>query len=68
MVTADGSLFIVATSYDKVFRGLGKTTGKVLWQTKLPAAGNATPSTYEVNGRQYIVIAAGGGKSFCTLR
>jgi quinoprotein glucose dehydrogenase len=38
-------------------------TGKVLWQTTLPAAGNATPSTYEVDGRQYIVIAAGGGKS-----
>jgi quinoprotein glucose dehydrogenase len=35
----------------------------VLWQTTLPAAGNATPSTYEVKGRQYIVIAAGGGKS-----
>jgi quinoprotein glucose dehydrogenase len=63
VVTAGGLLFIGATSYDKVFRALDKTTGKVLWQTTLPAAGNATPSTYEVNGRQYIVIAAGGGKS-----
>ena len=63
VVTAGGLLFIAATSYDKVFRALDKTTGKVLWQTTLPAAGNATPSTYEVNGRQYIVIAAGGGKS-----
>jgi quinoprotein glucose dehydrogenase len=63
VVTAGGLLFIGATSYDKVFRALDKTTGKVLWQTTLPAAGNATPSTYEVNGRQYVVIAAGGGKS-----
>jgi len=63
VVTAGGLLFIGATSYDKVFRALDKTTGKVLWQTTLPAAGNATPCTYEVNGRQYVVIAAGGGKS-----
>ena len=63
VVTAGGLLFIGATVYDKVFRALDKTTGKVLWQTTLPAAGNATPCTYEVNGRQYIVIAAGGGKS-----
>ena len=63
VVTAGGLLFIGATNYDKVFRALDKTTGKVLWQTTLPAAGNATPATYEVNGRQYVVIAAGGGKS-----
>ncbi len=63
VVTAGGLLFIGATNYDKVFRALDKATGKVLWQTTLPAAGNATPSTYEVNGRQYVVIAAGGGKS-----
>jgi quinoprotein glucose dehydrogenase len=63
VVTAGGLLFIGATSYDKVFRALDKSTGKVLWQTTLPAAGNATPATYQVNGRQYIVIAAGGGKS-----
>ena len=63
VVTAGGLLFIGATNYDKVFRALDKSTGKVLWQTTLPAAGNATPATYEVNGRQYIVIAAGGGKS-----
>jgi quinoprotein glucose dehydrogenase len=63
VVTAGGLLFIGATNYDKVFRALDKANGKVLWQTTLPAAGNATPSTYEVDGRQYIVIAAGGGKS-----
>jgi quinoprotein glucose dehydrogenase len=63
VVTAGGLLFIGATNYDKVFRALDKSNGKVLWQTTLPAAGNATPATYEVNGRQYVVIAAGGGKS-----
>ena len=63
VVTAGGLLLIGATNYDKVFRALDKTTGKVLSQTTLPAAGNATPATYEVNGRQYVVIAAGGGKS-----
>ena len=44
-------------------RAFDKETGALLWETTLPAAGNATPSTYEVNGRQYVVIAAGGGKS-----
>jgi quinoprotein glucose dehydrogenase len=63
VVTEGGLLFIAATSYDRIFRALDKTTGKVLWQTTLPAAGNATPCVYEVNGRQFVVIAAGGGKS-----
>ena len=45
------------------FRAFDKATGKLLWEATLPAAGNATPATYEVNGRQYVVIAAGGGKS-----
>ena len=40
-----------------------KATGKLLWEGQLPAAGNTTPSTYMVNGRQYIVIACGGGKN-----
>ena len=42
---------------------LDKNNGKLLWETLLPAAGNATPAVYELNGRQYIVIACGGGKS-----
>ncbi|MEW6128907.1 MAG: PQQ-binding-like beta-propeller repeat protein [Acidobacteriota bacterium] len=63
IVTANGLLFIGATNYDKKFRVFDKITGKLLWETLLPAAGNATPATYEVNGRQFIVIAAGGGKS-----
>jgi quinoprotein glucose dehydrogenase len=62
VVTAGGLLFIGATNYDKKFRAFDKTTGRLLWETQLPAAGNATPATYEVDGRQYVVIAAGGGK------
>jgi quinoprotein glucose dehydrogenase len=62
VVTAGGLLFIGATNYDKKFRAFDKSTGKLLWETKLPYAGNATPATYSVNGRQFVVIAAGGGK------
>lgn len=61
IVTAGGLLFIGA-SKDEMFRAFDKSTGKILWETKLPAGGYATPATYSVDGRQYIVIAAGGGK------
>jgi quinoprotein glucose dehydrogenase len=63
VVTAGGIVFIGATNFDRKFHAFDKATGKLLWETLLPAAGNATPSTYEVNGREYVVIAAGGGKS-----
>lgn len=62
VVTASGLLFIGATVYDNKFRAFDAKTGKVLWETTLPAAGNATPAVYEVGGKQYVVIAAGGGK------
>jgi quinoprotein glucose dehydrogenase len=62
VVTAGGLLFIGATNFDKKFRVYDKSTGELLWETTLPFAGNATPATYEVNGRQFVVIAAGGGK------
>ena len=62
VVTAGGLLFIGATNFDKKFRAFDKSTGKLLWETTLPFSGNATPATYEVNGRQFVVIAAGGGK------
>lgn len=64
IVTAGGLLFIGATNYDKKFRAFDKSTGELLWETTLPFAGNATPATYSVDGRQYIVIAAGGGRDF----
>jgi len=62
IVTAGGLLLIGATNYDKKFRAFDKASGELLWEATLPFAGNATPITYEVNGRQYVVIAAGGGK------
>lgn len=62
LVTDGGLLFIGATNYDRKFRAYDKSSGKLLWETRLPFAGNATPIAYEVNGREYIVIAAGGGK------
>ncbi|WP_337041040.1 outer membrane protein assembly factor BamB family protein [Emticicia sp. 17c] len=61
VVTANGLLFIAATK-DEKFRVFDKKTGYLLWETQLPAAGFATPSTYQVNGKQYIVIACGGTK------
>jgi quinoprotein glucose dehydrogenase len=63
VATAGGLLFIGATNYDRKFHAFDKATGKLLWETTLPAAGNATPSVYEVNGHEYIVIGAGGGKA-----
>ena len=63
LVTQSGLLFIGATNFDKKFRAFDKKTGKLLWETTLPFSGNATPATYSVKGKQYVVIAAGGGKS-----
>lgn len=60
-VTAGGLLFIAA-SKDEQFRAFDRKTGKILWQVKLPAAGYASPSVYAIDGKQYIVIACGGGK------
>jgi quinoprotein glucose dehydrogenase len=62
VITAGGLVFIGATSYDRKMHAYDKSTGKLLWEATLPFAGNATPATYEVNGRQYVVIAAGGGR------
>jgi len=63
VVTANGLLFIGATSYDRKFHVYDKKTGKLLWEYTLPFSGAATPSLYMVNGKQYIVIACGGGKN-----
>lgn len=61
LVTASGLIFIAATR-DEKFRAIDKQTGKIIWETQLPAAGFASPSTYAINGKQYVVIACGGGK------
>jgi quinoprotein glucose dehydrogenase len=63
VVTASGLLFIGATNFDKKFHAYDKLTGTLLWETTLPAAGNATPAIYSLNGREYIVIVCGGGKN-----
>jgi quinoprotein glucose dehydrogenase len=59
IVTASGLVFIAGTT-DPYIRAFNIATGKELWKAELPASGNATPMTYEVNGKQYVVIAAGG--------
>jgi len=61
VITKGGLLFIAGTR-DGHLRAFNKRTGKLLWEFKLPAAAFATPATYEVDGKQYIVIACGGGK------
>jgi quinoprotein glucose dehydrogenase len=61
VVTAGGLLFIAA-SRDGMIRAFNKRNGKLLWEYELPAPGFATPSVYEVNGKQFLVIACGGGK------
>ena len=63
VVTAGGLLFIGATNFDRKFHAYDKLTGQLLWETTLPAAGNATPSTYMLDGRQFVVIVCGGGKN-----
>jgi len=61
VVTAGGLVFMAGTP-DSKLRAFDKKTGKLLWQTLLPAPAFATPAVYSVNGRQFIVIACGGGK------
>lgn len=65
IVTAGGVVFIGATA-DNYLRAFDVDNGRQLWQARLPAGGQATPMTYSVNGRQYVVIAAGGHGSFGT--
>nr|WP_232540913.1 PQQ-binding-like beta-propeller repeat protein [Spirosoma endbachense] len=61
LATAGGLVFIAGTKDERI-RAFDKKTGKVVWEYQLPAGGFATPITYEVNGKQYVVIAAGGGR------
>ncbi|MBE9462302.1 PQQ-binding-like beta-propeller repeat protein [Dyadobacter subterraneus] len=62
IVTAGGLVFIAATKDERI-RAFDKKTGKLVWEYQLPAGGFATPITYQVNGKQYVVIAAGGAKN-----
>lgn len=58
-MTAGGLMFIAAATDDLV-RAIDLTSGKTVWQDKLPGGGQATPMTYEIGGRQYVLIMAGG--------
>lgn len=60
VATAGGVIFIAATADEKI-RAFDKNQGKVLWESQLPAGGYATPTIYQVDGKQYVVIIAGGG-------
>jgi quinoprotein glucose dehydrogenase len=62
IVTAGGVVFIGATVYDRKFRAFDSATGKLLWEAELPFAGVATPCTYMIDGRQYVVIAASSAR------
>lgn len=59
VVTAGGLVFIAAAT-DNLIRAINLKTGKTVWQDTLPAGGQATPMVYEINGKQYLVIMAGG--------
>ena len=63
VVTAGGLVFIAATNHDRKIRAFDKATGALLWEHVMPSSGNATPAVYESGGREFLVIAAGGGKS-----
>jgi quinoprotein glucose dehydrogenase len=63
VLTASGLLFIAATVYDHQIRAFDASTGKLLWSANLPYAGNATPATYMIDGKQYLVIATSGQKN-----
>src|SRR5690606_20159625 len=60
VATAGGVVFIAATADEKI-RAFEKHSGRLLWEQVLPAGGYATPSVYMIDGRQHVVIAAGGG-------
>ena len=68
-ITTSSGLTFVAASVDNHLRAFSTSTGALLWERKLPASGIATPMTYVVEGRQFVVICAGGhGKNSLTTR
>jgi glucose dehydrogenase len=62
VLTATGVLFIGATNHDRKFRAFDSSNGKLLWESTLPYLGNATPATYMIDGKQYVVIGASGAR------
>lgn len=62
IVTAGGVVIVAATIYDRKIRAFDSSSGQLLWEAYLPYAGNATPATYMIDGKQYVVIAASGAR------
>ena len=60
-IATSGDLVFIAATLDRSIRAFDIETGRELWRGDLPASGKATPMTYRVNGKQYVVISAGGG-------
>ena len=65
-ISTAGNIMFVSATQDNYLRAYDTSNGDLLWQTRLPAGGQATPMTYAVNGKQYIVQMAGGHSSFGT--
>ena len=63
-IATAGRLVFIAATLDRKFRAFDIDSGRELWSAILPAGGRATPMTYESGGRQFVVIAAGGGNEF----
>ena len=63
IVTASGLVFIGATIYDRKLRAFDSKTGELLWQAELPFSGTATPATYMVDGKQYVVICTSNARN-----
>lgn len=60
-VVTGGGLVFIGAAMDERFRAIDQASGEVLWEYQMDAGGYATPATYAVDGKQYVVIAAGGG-------
>jgi quinoprotein glucose dehydrogenase len=63
IVTASGLLFIGATIYDRKIRAFESKSGRVLWEHELPFSGTATPATYMIDGKQYVVICTSNART-----
>lgn len=66
LISTAGNLVFIAATQDNYLRAFNANNGDLLWEARLPAGGQATPMTYEVGGKQYVVIMAGGHGSFGT--
>lgn len=63
-ISTNGGLVFIATTMDGMFRAFEQTSGRVLWETKLPGLGTENPATYAIDGKQYIVLSLNHSKGF----